>query len=75
MLDFFAQIGQIIENIFGFFRTVIDAITGYIESVKAWWEILFTILEAFPASVLVIVGAAFTLLVVFIVIELLRDFL
>lgn len=75
MLDFFNEIGSVISNIFGFFQSVISSITGFIDSVKSWWAIFMTVLSVFPTPLLAIVGAAFTLLIVFIVIELLRDFL
>lgn len=75
MLDFFNEIGSVIFNVFGFFQTVISSIIGFIDSVKSWWAIFMTVLSVFPTPLLAIVGAAFTLLIVFIVIELLRDFL
>ena len=75
MFDFFGKFGEIIFNIFGFFRDCITGITGFIDSLQSWWESAMVIISVFPRSMVVIVVAAFGLLAVFILVELLRDFL
>ena len=75
MFDFFSEIGEMISNIFGFFQSCIDGITGFIESLKGFWGTAMMILSMFPPPVVGIFVAAFALLVAFVVIELLRDFL
>lgn len=75
MLDWFQGIADTITNIFNFFAGIIDAIGSFVENVKAWWENVLIVLDALPGSVVVIAVAAFVLLLVFIVVELLRDFL
>lgn len=75
MFDFFAKIGEIISNIFGFFHGIIDGITGFVASLQAWWDAAMTIISLFPPSVVAVVGVGFVLLIGFIVVEILRDFL
>lgn len=75
MFDFFAKIGEIISNIFGFFRGIVEGVTGFVDSLQSWWDAAMTIIFAFPPSVVAVVGVGFALLVGFIIIEFLRDFL
>lgn len=75
MFDALSKIGEIITAILGFFQGIIDTVSSFISSVSAWWDSVLVILQAMPASILTICIAAFALLVAFIVIELLRDFL
>lgn len=75
MFDFFEKIGELISNIFGFFQSCIDGITGFIDTLKGWWDTALIILSIFPTPVVVIFVAAFALLLAFVIVELLRDFL
>lgn len=75
MLDWFQGIADTVTNIFNFFAGIIESIGKFIDNIKAWWDNVLIVLDALPDSVVVIAVAAFVLLVVFIVIEFLRDFL
>lgn len=75
MLDWFQGIADTITNIFNFFGGIITAIGDFITNIKAWWDNVLIVLDALPDSVVAIAVAAFVLLLVFIVVELLRDFL
>lgn len=75
MFDALSKIGEIFTTIFEFFQGIIDTVSSFISSVTSWWDSVLVILGALPPAILGICVAAFALLVAFIVIELLRDFL
>lgn len=74
-MDFLKDIVDAITSIFDFFSGIIESINDFIEQVNTWWDVFLTVLEAFPPSLVAIVVGGFGLLIAFIVIELLRDFL
>lgn len=75
MLDFFGSFGDTVTNIFTFIGSVIDTFKGIGNAVKSFFEIAGAVISILPVCVQVIIYAALALLVAFIVIELLRDFL
>lgn len=75
MVELLQGIVDFFTNIFNFFHSVIDTVTGFIESVSSWWKTMLVIIGMFPPAVVGICVAAFALLLAFVVIEILRDFL
>lgn len=75
MFDFFSKIGELIANFFGFIQDCINGVTGFVDTLKSWWESALLILGMFPDSVVKVIVVAFALLLTFIVIEIARDFL
>lgn len=75
MLDILQGIADFFTNIFNFFQSVIGTVTGFIESVSEWWDTMLIVINMMPPAVVGICVAAFALLLAFVVIEFLRDFL
>lgn len=75
MFDALSGVVDIITTILDFFQSLIDIAVGFVQDVQAWWDTVLTILGMMPPAILVIVGAGFALLLAFVIIELLRDFL
>ena len=75
MFDALSGVVDIITTILDFFQSLIDIAVGFVQDVQAWWATVMTILGMMPPAILVIVGAGFALLLAFVIIELLRDFL
>lgn len=75
MFDALSGVVDIITTILDFFQSLIDIAVGFVQDVQAWWATVLTILGMMPPAILVIVGAGFALLLAFVIIELLRDFL
>lgn len=75
MLDFFTKIGEILTNIFEFFQSTIDGVNDFVANIQAWWDTAIVVLSFLPDSLVAFLIAGFLLLLAFIVIELLRDFL
>lgn len=75
MLDFFESIGTTITNIFDFIGTTIQSFIAIRDNVAAFFVTAAKVISILPLSVQAIIYAALALLIAFIVIELLRDFL
>lgn len=75
MIEFFESIGETLTNIFNFFKSVIDTFKGIGESISGFFTTAASVIEILPAPVQATLYAALALLLAFIVIELLRDFL
>lgn len=75
MLDILQSIADIFTAILEFFQGIVETISTFIESIKEWWETVLAIISMMPDPIIAICVAAFALLLVFIVIEILRDFL
>ena len=75
ILDLLKGIVDIITNILDFFQGLIETVTGFVSGIQDWWETMLTLISIMPDSVVGICIAAFLLLVSFVVVEILRDFL
>lgn len=75
MLDFIDSIGQTITNVINFIVSTVETFKGIGQSVSDFFNIAGVVIAILPAPVQVIFFSALALLVAFIVIELLRDFL
>lgn len=75
MLEILQGIADFFTNIFNFFQSVISTVTGFIESVSNWWNVMLIVISMMPPAVVGICVAAFALLIAFVVVEVLRDFL
>ena len=75
MIDFFNSIGELITNIIDFFKSTIETFKGIGESISGFFEVAGSVIAILPAPIQAIIYAALALLIAFIVIELLRDFL
>ena len=75
MIDFFKSIGELITNIFDFIKSTIETFKGIGESISGFFEVAGSVIAILPAPIQGIIIAALALLIAFIVVELLRDFL
>lgn len=75
MVDFIQSIGTTFTNIFDFIVGVVDTFKGIGEAVSSFFVSAGALISILPLPVQAIIYSALALLVAFIVIELLRDFL
>lgn len=75
MLDFIDSIGQTITNIINFIVSTVETFKNIGQSVSDFFTMAGSVIVILPAPVQAIIYSALALLLVFIVIELLRDFL
>ncbi len=75
MLDFIDSIGQTITNIINFIVSTVETFKSIGQSVSDFFTMAGSVIAILPAPLQAIIYSALALLLVFIVIELLRDFL
>lgn len=75
MLDFFKSIGETITNIFNFIVSSVETFIFFCQAVSDFFASAGNVIAIFPGPVQAIIYACLALLVAFIVVELLRDFL
>lgn len=75
MVDFFNSIGETITNIFDFIVSTVETFKATGAAISNFFTSAAAVIGILPAPVQAIIYAALAMLVAFIVIELLRDFL
>lgn len=75
MLNFFNSIGETITNIFNFIVSCVETFITFRNAVLGFFTSAGKVIAILPGPVQAIIIACLALLVAFIVIELLRDFL
>ena len=75
MLDFIDSIGQTITNIINFIVSTVETFKNIGQSVSDFFTVAGSVIAVLPGPVQAIIYTSLTLLLVFIVVELLRDFL
>lgn len=75
MIGFFKSIGETITNIINFITSTIETIKEMAAMVQNFFDSAASVIAILPAPIQAIIYSAFALLIAFIVIELLRDFL
>lgn len=75
MLEFFSSIGETISNIINFIVSCVDTFISFRQSVADFFTSAVKVIGILPPVLQVIIYGCLALLLAFIVIELLRDFL
>ena len=75
MLEFFDSIGKTLENIFNFITSTVETFKSYVKAVSDFFDAAAAVIDVLPDPFPLIIYAALGMLLAFIVIELLRDFL
>ena len=75
MLDFLDSIGQTITNVINFIVSTVQTFKAIGQAVSDFFNIAGVVIAVLPTPIQVIIFSALALLIAFIVIELLRDFL
>lgn len=75
MIDFFESIGEVIVNVFNFIVEGVKAFFSFRQMVLDFFVLAANVIMILPGPVQALIYAGLTLLVTFIIIELLRDFL
>lgn len=75
MIDFIESVGQTITNIIDFIVNTVETFKAVGQSVSDFFDSAAAVIAILPDPVQVIIYSALGLLLAFIVIELLRDFL
>ena len=75
MLDFFNSIGEVFTNVFNFIVSTIITFIEMRNMILSFFEAAASVIAILPGPIQAIIYAALALLIAFIVIELLRDFL
>lgn len=75
MVEFVNNFGQVITNIFDFFKNTIGTFVAIGDAVSGFFTAAAAIISVLPLGVQAIIYSALALLVGFIVIELTRDYL
>lgn len=75
MFDFFSSIGDVFVNIFNFIKSTIETFIEMRNMILSFFGAAASVIAVLPGPVQAIIYAALALLIAFIVIELLRDFL
>ena len=75
MFSWMEDIGQVITNIFDFFKNTIATFKAIGSSVSGFFQAAHALISVLPPGVQAIIYAALALLLAFIVIELTRDYL
>lgn len=75
MLEFFESIGNTIENIFNFITSTVETFNSIVKAVSDFFAAAGAVIDVLPDPFPVIIYSALGMLLAFIIVELLRDFL